>query len=171
MNVRVRSTNRISSLWAGPIILVFGLAFLFPGWLVHTSTQNRIATMLATEGRVVDFVSRTTTSDGQRKTYFYPVVEFRTANEEVTRFEGGAGSNPPSYRVGDTVRVLYDPQTPQSALIDSWELWLLPVIFIGVGGFFALIGIFVLLDALAALLKLGGLLALLGILLLRRKRT
>ena len=56
-------------------------------------------------------------------------------------------------------------------MIDSWALWLLPIIFIGVGGFFALMGILILLRALAALLKLGGLLGLLGIILLRRKRT
>jgi hypothetical protein len=67
--------------------------------------------------------------------------------------------------------VRYDPQTPQSALIDSWELWLPSGIVIGVGGFFALMGILTLLNALAVLLKWGGLLGLLGIILLRRRRT
>ncbi|WP_448541587.1 DUF3592 domain-containing protein, partial [Roseiflexus sp.] len=103
--------------------------------------------------------------------YFYPVVEFRTADGESVRFEGSTGSNPSAYRVGDTVNVRYDPQTPQSALIDSWELWLPSGIVIGVGGFFALMGILALLNALAVLLKWGGLLGLLGIILLRRRRT
>ena len=98
-------------------------------------------------------------------------MEFRTADGESVRFEGSTGSNPSSYRVGDTVRVRYDPQTPQSALIDSWELWLPSGIVIGVGGFFALMGILALLNALAVLLKWGGLLGLLGIILLRRRRT
>jgi hypothetical protein len=152
-------------------MLVLGFGALFLGLYVRTLTQNEIAAMLPAEGRVVDIVSRTTTSGGERKTYFYPVVEFRTAGGESVRFEGSTGSNPSSYRVGDMVRVLYDPQTPQSALIDSWDLWLPSGIFIGVGGFFALMGILALLDALAVLLKWGGLLGLLGIILLRRKRT
>jgi hypothetical protein len=117
-------------------VLVIGLGILFLGWQWRTFTQNQIATMLPAEGRVVDVVSRTKTSGGERKTYFYPVVEFRTADGERVRFESSTGSNPSSYRVGDTVRVRYDPQTPQSALIDSWELWLPSGIVIGVGGFF-----------------------------------
>ncbi len=171
MNVRVRSTNRIRGLWGGPIMLVIGLGILFLGLQWRTFTQNQIAAMLTSEGRVVDVVSRTKTSGGERKTYFYPVVEFRTADGESVRFESSTGSNPSSYRVGDTVRVRYDPQTPQSALIDSWELWLPSGIVIGVGGFFALMGILALLNALAVLLKWGGLLGLLGIILLRRRRT
>ena len=171
MNVRVRSTNRIRGLWGGPIMLVIGLGILFLGLQWRTFTQNQITTMLTTAGRVVDVVSRTSTSGGERKTYFYPVVEFRTANEEIVRFESSTGSNPSAYRVGDTVNVRYDPQTPQSAVIDSWELWLPSGIFIGVGGFFALMGILALLNALAVLLKWGGLLGLLGIILLRRRRT
>ena len=171
MHVNIRSANRIGGLLSGPIVLVIGLGILFLGWQWRTFTQNQIATMLPAEGKVVEVVSRTKTSSGERKTYFYPVVEFRTPDGEVIRFESSTGSNPSSYRVGDTVRVYYDPQAPQSAMIDSWALWLLPIIFIGVGGFFALMGILILLRALAVLLKWGGLLGLLGIILLRRRRT
>ena len=30
------------------------------------------------------------------------------------------GSNPPDYRVGDPVRVLYDPSNPRTARLDTW---------------------------------------------------
>jgi hypothetical protein len=75
-------------------VLVIGLGILFLGWQWRTFTQNQIATMLPAEGRVVDVVSRTKTSGGERKTYFYPVVEFRTADGESVRFESSTGSNP-----------------------------------------------------------------------------
>ena len=75
MNVRVRSINRISGLLVGPIMLVIGLGILFLGWQWRTFTQNQIATMLTTEGRVVEVVSRTTTSGGERKTYFLHLQE------------------------------------------------------------------------------------------------
>jgi hypothetical protein len=152
MNVRVRSTNRIRGLWGGPIVLVIGLGILFLGWQWRTFTQNQIATMLPAEGRVVDVVSRTKTSGGERKTYFYPVVEFRTAEGEVIRFQGSSGSNPPEYRVGDTVRVRYDPHIPQSAVIDSWWDVLMPlIIVIAIGGSLTLVGIARLRSALAVL--------------------
>ena len=96
MNVRVRSTNRIRGLWGSPIMLVIGLGILFLGLQWRTFTQNQIATMLTSEGRVVEVISRTKTSGGERKTYFYPVVEFRTADGESVRFESSTGSNPSS---------------------------------------------------------------------------
>ncbi len=126
--------------------------------------------MVKAQGTVVDVVSRTQTQSGERKTFFYAVVEFRTADGEAIRFEDSTGSNPPAYRVGDAVEVLYDPQTPQSAMIDSWVLWLPSTIVMGFGGLLAVIGGLTLLDVLFRLLKLGGLLGLLGILLLRRRR-
>lgn len=171
MTVIVRSISRLNGLLGGPIMLVIGLGVLFLGLQWCAYTQNQIAAMIPAEGRIVDVVSRTSTSDGERKTFFYPVVEFRTVDGESIRFQGSTGRNPAAYRAGDTVKVLYDPQTPQSALIDSWEVWIPSGFLIGIGGIFALMGALALLDALAVLLKWGGLLGLLGIILLRRRRT
>jgi hypothetical protein len=98
------------------------------------------------------------------------IVEFRTAEGQTIRFQGSTGSNPPTYRVGEKLQVRYDPQSPESAVIDSWDLWLPSTILIGAGGFFVLIGFLFVLNALAALLQLGGLLGLLGLILLRQKR-
>jgi hypothetical protein len=160
--------RRLGGLWGGLIALVIGLGILSLGWQWRAHTQDMIAAMLPAEGQVVQIVPLT---DSQGKTYFYPIVEFRTTEGQTIRFQGSTGSNPPSYRTGAKVKVRYDPQSPQSAVIDSWELWLPSSIPIGVGGFFALIGVMLILNALAALLQLGGLLGLLGILLLRRKRS
>lgn len=49
--------------------------------------------------------------------YFYPIVQFHTAREQVVEFEGNDGS----LRAGDSVRVLYDPANPQGARLDSWS--------------------------------------------------
>ena len=124
------------------MITVVGLGILFLGWQWYASRQSRVAAMLSTQGEVVDVVSRSTLSDGRTRTYLYPVVEFRTAEGEVIRFQGSSGSNPPEYRVGDTVRVRYDPHIPQSAVIDSWWDVLMPlIIVIAIGGSLTLVGI------------------------------
>lgn len=170
MKARGRTWNPFNGLLSGVIVVAIGLGILWLGQLWRAHTHNQIATMVKAQGTVVEVVSRTQTQSGERKTFFYAVVEFRTADGEAIRFEDGTGSNPPAYRVGDAVEVLYDPQTPQSAMIDSWVLWLPSTIVMGFGGFLAVIGGLTLLDALFRLLKLGGLLGLLGILLLRRRR-
>jgi hypothetical protein len=49
-------------------------------------------------------------------------------------------SDPPSHSVGDKIRVLYRPENPAEARIDSFvELWLFSTVF-PVAGLFSMIG-------------------------------
>ncbi len=58
-----------------------------------------------------------------------PIVEFTPAGVAPVRFEGGVGSRPPAYDIGERVGVLYPPARPADALIDSfWSLWLVPAL-------------------------------------------
>jgi hypothetical protein len=62
------------------------------------------------------------------------VVEFVTAREQVVRYQPPMGSNPPDYRVGGPLTVLYDPANPQHVVLDTWdELWKEGVILLAVG--------------------------------------
>ena len=58
---------------------------------------------------------------------YCPTVEFTTASGAKIRFESSYGTMPASHKVGQAVKVLYDPKKPDSAEIDS-ELsnWLVP---------------------------------------------
>ncbi|MFF4359504.1 DUF3592 domain-containing protein [Streptomyces sp. NPDC001604] len=50
------------------------------------------------------------------------------------QFRGSVGSNPPSYEAGERVEVLYRADSPQDARINGFaSLWLLPLIFGGLG--------------------------------------
>jgi hypothetical protein len=53
---------------------------------------------------------------------YYPLVTFTLADGRTVRFKDRTGTNPPSYRSGDAVTVLYLPDEPQSAIIDH-GLW------------------------------------------------
>lgn len=64
----------------------------------------------------------------------YPVVGFRSADGEARTFRDSTGSNPPSYRVGERVEVLYHADSPEDARINGFaSLWLLPLVFGGIG--------------------------------------
>ena len=78
---------------------------------------------------------------GSRGTY-RPTVRFPTDGGPVTII-GLVASNPPAYRVGESVRVYYDRADPSAAIIDSFvERLLFSVVFGGVGFVIVAIGLF-----------------------------
>ncbi|NTU55801.1 MAG: DUF3592 domain-containing protein [Anaerolineales bacterium] len=63
---------------------------------------------------------------------YSPVIEFQ-ANGQTFTFEGDNASDPPAYKVGEQVEVIYDPANPDTAQINKWtERWLFPIIIIPV---------------------------------------
>ena len=68
---------------------------------------------------------------------YYPVVQFATRSGAAVQFRDTMGSNPPPYREGESVNVVYFPGSPQdSAAIDRGLLnWIAPTALC-IGGFF-----------------------------------
>jgi hypothetical protein len=76
-----------------------------------------------------------------RSTYYHPVVRFGLRSGQERTFRSHFGSNPPSHSVGETVEVLYDPDDPSDARIDStFSRWGGVMIFAAVGAIFGAIG-------------------------------
>ena len=60
----------------------------------------------------------------------YPVFQFVTDAGQRIELKGKAGANPPQYKKGDSVNVLYEHAHPENFTVNSWEgLYLLPTIF------------------------------------------
>ncbi len=111
----------------------------------YYSGQNMLALISngeTTTGRVVRVDSRyDRSSDGGGYTY-YAIVDFNTFNGERVEFQDSIGSSAPLQQRGDEVSVLYDPASPQDAIIDRGLLnWAMS------GGCFIL-GLFLLMHAL-----------------------
>lgn len=59
---------------------------------------------------------------------YSPIIEFQANGQRYT-FNGDVATNPPTYKVGEAVQVLYDPADPNTAQINKWsERWLTPLI-------------------------------------------
>jgi hypothetical protein len=59
-----------------------------------------------------------------------PVIEFTTRDGNKVTFTGSA-SKPPRYKVGERVKLLYTPASPEKAIIDSFlDKWFLAVFLI-----------------------------------------
>lgn len=94
-------------------------AALFMGYRSWRFTVNGV--------QVIGTVVENEAFDGADGVSYTPVVEYEV-NGQTYRISGDNSSSPPAYRVGQQVRVRYDPADPQRGQIDNWyEKWLGPV--------------------------------------------
>ncbi len=87
----------------------------------------------AASGRVVEIIERREYVNEQDRIvqdYYYPVVEYVSADGRPHTVHMTEGSSAPSHEVGDEVTVLYDPEHPLDARIQSFGssalMWILP---------------------------------------------
>ncbi|QQR69685.1 MAG: DUF3592 domain-containing protein [Alphaproteobacteria bacterium] len=121
--------------------MIAGLVFMgVAGWMGWQSFEF-VASSTSAEGEVVKIQE----SVSSRRRY-RPVVEFTTEDGRTIRFVG-SGSVPAMYEKGETVSVLYNPDHPEGAKIDSLlDLWGGPLVL----GFFGSIPFLALLNTRAA---------------------
>lgn len=115
------------------VLLLLGAA-----WAV-SSTRTWLAHAVEVEGRVIEMVRP---RDSDNTGYlFAPVVRFQTVEGATVEFESGLRTNPPAYKKGQTVTVLYDPDEPRYAKIRGFfPLWFMPLILGFIGSIFLLVG-------------------------------
>ncbi|MDV9171659.1 DUF3592 domain-containing protein [Streptomyces sp. W16] len=116
----------------------FGSLFLAVGLILAGVSVSFLTGADRAPGTVVSLDWRAGHSTGTSRTnsgpMAYPVVEFTPAHGTPRTFRGSTGSNPPSYGTGDRVEVLYHANSPEDARINGFaSLWLLPLIFGGIG--------------------------------------
>ncbi|MFW6363588.1 MAG: DUF3592 domain-containing protein [Spirochaeta sp.] len=69
--------------------------------------------------------------------HYFPIIEFTTADGEEREFTADRGTQDPSYQTGDSVSVLYLPENPEQAGIQSlWGQWGPTLVLLLTAGFF-----------------------------------
>jgi len=95
------------------------------GLYLFINTNNFLSHAFHAQGTVIALLQH---SDDQSNTY-YPEILFTDKNGRSIDFYSNYSSNPPEYVKGDKVNLLYDPQNPRNAKVDSFTtLWLLPIV-------------------------------------------
>lgn len=134
----------------GVAFVLLGLALLVSAGVVFFRQRKERATALRASGVVVDLAR----SQGQRGYLYHPVVEFETASGRKARFQEELGRSPAGYKAGQEVKVLYQPDNPEKAEIDSGSsLYFFPGCLLAMGAAFTLLG--ACLAAVMALVLLG----------------
>ena len=136
MQVRGQGARR----WITFGAIAFGALFLTIGLITAgvsvsflTDAERAPGTVVTLEWRT-DHTSSSRRNSGTDKPMAYPVVEFTSADGTSRTFKDSTGSNPPSYEAGERVEVLYHSDSPEDARINGFfSLWLLPLVFGGIG--------------------------------------
>lgn len=119
-----------------------GLAMLGGAMFAFDHARSFQSRAARAEGTVKELVLSHSRSGTHRSSTYSPVVEFETAKGERIQFTGSVSSNPPAYRPGESVVVLYLPDDPYTAGIGSfWQQWFLVVILAAMGGIFTVLAV------------------------------
>jgi hypothetical protein len=155
---RAQQTQRQTSRKAAPIIAIFAVILLCVGIFQAREIARLQSSGLRAPGAVVRLKAELGSGSDSRYTY-YPIVRYRTDKNVTVEFKDNVGSNPPSYRPGDKVTVLYLADSPrQDVIIDRGPFWnwtipgLLLFFAAGLGGILMLV-----LRSRASAKPLGGL--------------
>ncbi|PYX67313.1 MAG: hypothetical protein DMG74_00570 [Acidobacteria bacterium] len=125
----------------GLIGLVAGLTFILGGGFMihHNHLDEFLLNPAVAEGQVVENKSKQNyPGTGSRIlpfTSYQAIVQFTDQQNQTVTYRDTFGFNPPSFQVGQSVRIFYDPQNPQRAMIDrGLKNYLIPAICLGFGG-------------------------------------
>ena len=146
--------------WVGGIFAAVGLVLVAGAGWFYLADRSFAEAGVHTQGVVIEMIgSRDSDSDYTYK----PVVEFLDADGRRHMFTSSVSSSPPQYSTGERVEVIYAPDSPDEAVIDSFlDRFLLPLVFGGLGTLLAAIGLGLLFarlrgDRIAAHLRASGL--------------
>ena len=118
----------ILGIFSGVAALMLLIAFISAASAILKMNKEASAT-----GRVVEIIQRREYVNEQDRVvqyYYYPVVEFVSVDGRHHSVQMSEGSSSPSQEVGDQVTVLYNPERPLDARIQSFGsyalMWVLP---------------------------------------------
>jgi hypothetical protein len=124
------------------IAIVIGAGFLLGAAASAMRERQIIASYTRTIGKVVE-VQEAERPYQPRSHMYSAIVAFKTETGKEVTFAQGSSSSHNDLGGGDEVSVLYDANTPDRAMIDSfWEHWGLPAILFAIGLPFFAVGVF-----------------------------
>jgi len=135
-----KSLNQIRLIYA--ILFITGVVTVLVG-LVFVNNQMEFVNKASSAEGIIIGINEDRGNNGRKSGVSYsPIVKFQLKDGRTQTFTSSVGSNPPSYEIGSTVEVLYDPENPQHVEINSFKsLWLLHAVFLSMGAALIIIAV------------------------------
>ena len=130
----MQSGSRLSFGTTRRLFLIFSPLLLLTAAMWAWHSYRFTSTALRTPGTIINLIVRQDQHLRHSGLLYCPVFRFRDQNGVEYTNDADLGSNPPSYRLGETVTVLYHPGQENRACIDSWTtFWAGPAILATIG--------------------------------------
>lgn len=121
------------------LLAAIGAALAVIAALMVINQRAFIKSAKQTQAQVLELIPQYDEDDGS--VTYAPRIRY-TVNEKEYLHTSGFSSNPPSFSVGETINVYYDPQDPETVKINgALPLYLGSFVVGGIGAVFLLIGI------------------------------
>jgi hypothetical protein len=115
----------------GWFMIATSVIMLTISFFVYRHAQHFVQSAVRVQGTVTKMIER---SGHNSDTVYCPVYTFEDLKGKQHEIYSSGGSYPPSYKVGDKVKVLYQIDDPDNAEIDSFlDKWLFTTILAGFG--------------------------------------
>lgn len=111
---RLLQRQRKTSVAWIPVVLLLGGSLIAGGGYMWNRTGALLHSGVRAEGEVTSLEA----SRGANSTSYYPHIAFVGQDGARHSFKDGIGSNPPLYKVGEKLHVIYDPTHPDRAMVD-----------------------------------------------------
>ncbi len=135
--MKIQSLHTYNSILASTALTCIGILFATVGITTGLNNHSFVKKAISTQGIVINNLHDSTKSSNS----YYPLVKFTTRTGETVVFESKVGSSSPEYTKGERVEILYHPQKPNAAMINTWiHLWFFPMILSGTGSLAVFIG-------------------------------
>ncbi len=140
-----------ANLIIGIVFPLVGLLLVVIAVFILMRTRSFIGSSQEVKGKVVRNVYRSSSDGGG----YAPVFGFTTIDGRYIEVEDKLESNPPQFREGEVLDILYDPQNPSRARVKKWmNLYFTPLLLGGMGVVFGGVGVVLLIFAI--LDRFGG---------------
>ncbi|MEM7484364.1 MAG: DUF3592 domain-containing protein [Bacteroidota bacterium] len=119
------------------LLFLIGTFLAYNAYTTYQKTQRLLEKGIKTTATVIQF--HTHQSDGS--TMYKPVFEFKDRSQNIRTFESAISSNPPAYKVGEKVKIIYDKNDSGAVkTISFWGLYRWSVILFMIAAPFLIIG-------------------------------
>ncbi|RQS22817.1 DUF3592 domain-containing protein [Burkholderia sp. Bp8992] len=138
-----RETRRRWDIAIVVIPIAIGTSFLAGAGAAGLRQWQIVHHYARSTGHVVE-IATNGTSSRSRTSLYSAIVAFTTDSGRLITFAQGSASSHPGLHEGDAVNVLYDPVTPERAIVDRfWDRWGLTAILFAIGAPFVAAGLFI----------------------------
>lgn len=141
MSPATNKTELIVGSCCAALFALLGIGILIGAWALHRSKTEFARTAATAEGTVVDFATLDTgMMSGERTSQRVPVIRFTPADGEEVTLTVEAYAAWAEHERGDTVTVLYAPNDPAHAEIQTfYQQWAFQLIMAVIGICFVLV--------------------------------